>query len=264
MITSTSNPQIKNINSLLRLAKERRRQGLFVAEGRRMCEEAPLSRVEKVYISESYVGEYGLERWEDVPVEITSDDVFRSLSDTKTPQGILALVRQDSRSAQELIDSLPEKPLVICLENLQDPGNLGTILRTAEGAGVDAVFMSKDCVDLYSPKVTRSTMGAMYRMPVGIAAGEDDFLRILSSLQGKGIVCYAAIIEESVLYTTPDYRKGTAFLIGNEGNGLTPQTIALCDGRIRIPMAGKLESLNASVAASLLMYEAARQRNNWH
>ena len=138
-----------------------------------------------------------------------------------------------------------EHPLFLVLEDLQDPGNMGTIFRTAEGAGVDGIFMSTNCVDIYNPKTIRSTMGSVYRVPFVIAPDLQD---VFAWFKKQGIRSYAAHVG------------GTAFLIGNEGNGLTDATAGQADCLIRIPMKGQLESLNAGVAAAILMYEASRQR----
>ena len=240
MITSSSNAQIKNITALQKLSKERKRQGLFVAEGRKMCLEAPRQLMEKLYVTESYAAENSLEEFAGVSVELVKDSVFHAMAETKTPQGILALMKREDRRLSDVLAGEKEAPLILALENLQDPGNLGTILRSSEGAGVSAVLLSPGCVDIYSPKVTRSTMGSLFRVPFVLS---EDFLW-----------------EKSRVYTEPDYASPCAFLIGNEGNGLSHEAVALADERIRIPMGGKLESLNASVAASLLIYEARRQR----
>jgi TrmH family RNA methyltransferase len=143
------------------------------------------------------------------------------------------------------------------LESIQDPGNLGTMLRTGEGAGVAAVIANKTTVDLYSPKTIRSTMGSIYRIPFLVA---EDFGQAILEGKRRGVRFYAAHLKGSVCYDKPDYRHATGFLIGNEGNGLTPETASLADAYIRIPMEGKVESLNAAAAAAILMYEANRQR----
>lgn len=150
-----------------------------------------------------------------------------------------------------------EKPLLLLLENLQDPGNLGTILRTAEGAGVTGVILSKGCVDLYNPKTIRSTMGSVYRVPTLYT---EDLRETVELLKAHGIRSFAAHLKGVNFYDQENYRGGTAFLIGNEGNGLTEELTEQADTLIRIPMEGKLESLNAGVASAILMYEAYRQR----
>ena len=140
---------------------------------------------------------------------------------------------------------------------VSESGNLGTMLRTGEGAGVSGIIMSRDTVDLYNPKVIRSTMGSIYRVPFYYA---DDFAAAVHQVQQAGVSVYAAHLRGKNSYACQDYTKGTAFLIGNEGNGLREETAELADCYIRIPMEGKVESLNAAVASSILMYEAHRQR----
>ena len=189
------------------------------------------------------------------PLEILSDNVFGHVSDTKTPQGILCIVKQMEYHLETLLKV--ENPHFVVLDNLQDPGNLGTIVRTAEGAGVDAVFMSKDCVDIYNPKTIRSTMGSIYRVPFIYI---EDIPSLLQILRGKGIQSYAAHLDGKNAYDREDYCGGTAILIGNEGNGLRDEVVKNADVLVRIPMCGKVESLNAAIAASLFMFEVFRQR----
>lgn len=255
MITSTSNPQIKNLQQLRKKAKLRDEQGVFLAEGVKMYLEAPPESIRKVYVSKSLYDERGAAFCGGHDAEILDDRVFAAASDTKTPQGVICLVEQRRCRLEELLSS--EHPFLMVLENIQDPGNLGTILRTAEGAGADGVILSRDCVDIYNPKTIRSTMGSVYRVPFLYA---DSLPDILARLKERGIRTYAAHLQGKAFYDQEDYRQGTAFLIGNEGNGLTDSLSRLADEKILLPMHGKLESLNAAVAASILMYEVSRQR----
>ena len=274
MITSTSNSKVKNITALLKKSKERTRQGVFLVEGPKMFWEVPKERIEQVFVSESFFAKNETRLASDrhyYEAEIVKDSVFDAMSDTKTPQGVIAVVKQFAYTLGDLLKvesgetanygkevaAVSSAPLLLLLEDLQDPGNLGTILRTAEGAGVTGIVMSEGCVDIYNPKVIRSTMGAALRMPFVYA---DDFCATMKQLQKRGISIYAAYLSGSVEYTEPDYRSAAAFLIGNESRGLKQETAEKADASIRIPMAGKVESLNAAVAASLLAYEAARQR----
>lgn len=258
MITSTGNPKIRSLVNLKRKAKERNARDVFLAEGIKMFQEVPADRLEEVFASDSFAkspaGSAALARVS-VPAEIVSDSVFQFLSDTQSPQGILAVVRQMHYTMDDL--SGP-RPLLVILENLQDPGNLGTIVRTAEGAGVTGILCGKGTADIYSPKVTRSTMGSIFRVPFLYS---EDLPADIRHLKAGGIAVYAAHLQGSVPYCEPDYTGGTAFLIGNESRGLTEEISSLADGCIRIPMHGKVESLNAAVSASILMYEACRQRD---
>ncbi len=256
MITSTSNSQVKRLLLLQKKAKARNEEKVFVVEGLRMFAEVPKERVEKVYISETLYSRKKHDlNLQNFPFEILSDSVFKHVSDTQTPQGILCIVKQSKQELDQLL--CIENPHFVVLENLQDPGNLGTIVRTAEGAGADAVFMSNDCVDIYHPKTIRSTMGSIYRMPFIYI---EETLTLLEKFRQKGILSYAAHLNGKNTYDMEDYRKGTAILIGNEGNGLTEEVSEYADIRVRIPMKGQVESLNAAVAASVLMFEVARQR----
>ena len=218
--------------------------------------EVPIEQVEKVYVSESFFNKKKQEmKLEKFSYEILSDSVFQHVSDTKTPQGILCVVRQKEYEVKDFLNI--ENPHFMVLDNLQDPGNLGTIVRTAEGAGVHAVFLSKESVDIYNPKTIRSTMGSIYRMPIIYI---EDLNELLDIFKQKGIKSYAAHLEGSNTYDKEDYSSGTAILIGNEGNGLREEISNNADVWVRIPMEGKVESLNAAIAASILMFEVYRQR----
>lgn len=254
VITSTSNNQVRQLALLQKKSKERTARDVFVVEGIKMFREVPRERLVHTYVSESFY-QKNQELFSDLPqVTLLSDRVFESVSDTKTPQGLLCLVRQYH---YELQDLMGERPLIMVLENIQDPGNLGTILRTAEGAGVTGILLSDGCVDIYNPKVIRSTMGSVYRMPFYYSGSlREDLL----SLKERGVSVYAAHLKGVSWHDSQDYCAPSAFLIGNESRGLTPETASLADTYIRIPMCGRVESLNAAVAASILMYEANRQR----
>lgn len=258
MITSAQNTQVKNIIKLNQKVKARREQKLFVAEGRKMFLEAPEEWVSQVFVSESFSQDGELmAQVEKYPYEIVKDSVFRQMCDTKTPQGILTVLKLPTWSEDDVLAG--GNPLVMVLEDLQDPGNAGTILRTGEGAGVSGVFLTKTCVDITNPKVIRATMGSVYRIPFLYV---EDVVSLKQQLQDRGIRFFAAHLQGKNSYDREDYKGGTAFLIGNEGKGLTDQAAEAADCLIRIPMCGQVESLNAAMAAGILMYEAARQRRN--
>jgi len=249
MITSPSNARVKEIVRLCSSGAERSAAGVFIAEGPRMVLEAPPEDLVEVYASTSY-----LSRCEapPVPFEEVTDEVYRKMSDTRSPQGILALVRQ---KRYELGDLLTGRPLLI-LEHVQDPGNLGTMLRTGEGAGIGGVLADRETVDRYNPKVVRSTMGSLYRVPFVVT---EDLKAAIRDLKAADYRVFAAHLRGNVSYDEIRYSGRSAFLIGNEGNGLTDETAALADMYIRIPMEGKVESLNAAVSAAILLYECYRQ-----
>ncbi len=256
MITSVNNGQVKNIIQLNQKTKARREQGLFVAEGRKMFGEAPADWIEKVYVSETLTSDPALmEQVEKLPYDIAADSVFRQMSDTQTPQGILTVLRRPSYTLEDILGG--KNPLVMVLEDLQDPGNAGTILRTGEGAGVSGVLLTRTCVDITNPKVIRSTMGSVYRIPFLYV---ESVVSLTQELKKHNIRTFAAHLKGRNSYDQESYTGGTAFLIGNEGKGLTEEAANSADCLIRIPMCGKVESLNAAMASGILMYEAARQR----
>ena len=261
LITSANNQQMKNITALLKKAKERRSRQEFVVEGPRMVFEAPAAWVRHVYVSEHFYEDPASRQklldfcGSSVPWDLVADGVLKSVSDTQTPQGVMALVQMPSYELSDLLDG-PRTHLLI-LESIQDPGNLGTMLRTGEGAGATGIIMNKTTTDLFNPKTIRSTMGSIYRMPFYIA---EDLEETIAFLKGQGVRLYAAHLKGEESYDRPDYTGPCAFLIGNEGNGLTDETAALADTYIRIPMEGQVESLNAAISATLLMYECHRQR----
>lgn len=287
MITSISNQRIKRLVQLQEKSRLRNKEGVFAAEGLKMFEEAPVERLEEIYIQESFgkaLSEYAANGKKDrvlaesgheekvilklrqcmekgITIEQVTDEVFKKAADTKSPQGILFIIKQLSYSPEILVKNALKKketegrpPLFLLLEDIQDPGNLGTMLRTAEGAGADAVIMSKGCVDIYNPKTIRSTMGSLYRVPFLYT---EDLPTEIIRLQKNGIKVYAAHLLGQKYFDEMDYRGGSAFLIGNEGNGLKKETADKADVYVKIPMEGKLESLNAGIAAALLMYQAA-------
>lgn len=256
MITSTGNSQVKRLLQLQKKSKARNEEKVFLVEGLRMFMEVPEERVQKVYISETLYNKKKQElKLEKFSIEVLSDAVFQHVSDTKTPQGILCVVNQKEYDLEAVLNA--ENPHFMVLDNLQDPGNLGTIVRTAEAAGVDAVFLSKESVDIYNPKTIRSTMGSIYRMPIIYV---EDLQELLERFKQKEIKSYAAHLEGKNTYDKEDYQRGTAILIGNEGNGLREEISRSADVWVRIPMEGKVESLNAAIAASVLMFEVYRQR----
>ena len=228
-----------------------------------MVSEVPADLLVKIYMSErfrnnnsEYVKELVKKQGiSDDSIEIVADNVFDRMSQTQTPQGIMAVVRMKDNS---LSDMLLGNPLLILVENLQDPGNLGTIIRMGEGAGVTGVIMSPNTVDIYNPKTIRSTMGSIFREPFIYV---QDFGEAVSECQKSGVKVYAAHLDGKNTYLGEDYSTPTAFLIGNEGNGLTDDITKQADTLIRIPMEGEVESLNAAIACTILTYEAVRQRN---
>ena len=264
MITSTSNQYVKEVVKLLKKSKLSSQAGVFLGEGIRMIQEVPEGRLVKLYVTEAFYkkNKTEIDTWmkrnAGIKPELVSDTVFTYMADTKTPQGVLGIVKQAEYKLETILEnSGAGSQFLLVLDNLQDPGNLGTIFRTAEAAGVSGIIMSKDCVDIYNPKTIRSTMGAIYRMPFLYV---EDLEAALDELKKKEIRMYAAHLEGKNTYDKENYCGGTAFLIGNEGNGLRQEIAECADCWIRIPMEGQVESLNAAIAASVLMFETQRQR----
>lgn len=260
MITSTSNQKVRQVVQWQTKAKERRKDGVFLAEGFKMFEEAPQDWIVEVYLSEGSLDKarehtYIWKKLTRTGYELVGEEVFRRMSDTQTPQGILTVLRQPKYSVDELLSK--PNPLLVVLEDLQDPGNLGTIIRTGEGAGITGVIMSERTVDIFNPKVIRATMGSVYRVPFVYV---DDMQEILQKMHNAGVHTYAAHLQGTTYYDSFSFKKPTAFLIGNEGNGLKKETADMADSYLKIPMEGQVESLNAAIATALLMYEAHRQR----
>ena len=259
VISSMSNAQVKNLNLLQRKAKEREAQGVFIIEGIKMFEEARADNLlKKTYVCESLFRELISNQpdyFDGLDYEIVTDAVFKEVSETKTPQGIMGMVNVAHYSLERILSD-PNACLLL-LEDIRDPGNLGTMLRTAEGAGVTGIILSDSSVDIYNPKVVRATMGSIYRVPFYQAK---DFYEVLAQVKVWGIEIYAAHLQGIPYDTEGSFQKRCALLIGNEANGLTKEASDLADTLIKIPMEGRVESLNAAVAAAILMYETARQR----
>ncbi len=261
IITSATNEKIKNVIKLKDKAKARKEAGLFVVEGINIFVELDKGSVEEVFVSESFADKYMSDDSEydnirqlatgQLSYQLVSDKVMTKMSDTVTPQGIIALVRMQDTSVESVLKNVGDKSTVLVLDRLQDPGNMGTIIRTAEAAGVDLIVASADSVDVYNPKVTRATMGGILRMPIVVSANITD---VIKTLQDNEYTAYAAHLkgEDITNYKLADKR---VFLIGNESKGLSDEVSNMADELIKIPMQGQIESLNAAVAAAILMYQ---------
>ena len=256
MITSVDNQTVKNIVRLLKGSKYRNQESTYIIEGLRLYKDCKASDIICTYVTEDFRDKYP-DVIKGEHVEIVSDKVMKHITDTKTPQGILATVKMNKLSVDDITFANDDKPLaLLALENIQDPGNLGTIIRMAEGAGLSGVIMSKDTVDIYNPKVVRSTMGSIFRVPFTYveSLGEE----IIKLKEAGNSIC-AGHLDGVNLYSC-DFRKGVVVLIGNEGNGLSKSISDIADSKIKIPMYGEVESLNAAMAATIISYEILRQR----
>jgi TrmH family RNA methyltransferase len=252
-ITSSSNALCRHVRKLLENKRYRRECGEFVLEGRRLWEDALLSGLSprQVLLSEQ-VAEESLPAFEAVcsNVCILSESALRACGDTVSPQGLVALFPFPERRR----DTLPRKSVLLC--SLQDPGNVGMIIRTAEAFGLEEVMASADCPDFYAPKVLRATMGGVFRMPVRTVEHAEE---MVSALQAEGVPVYAAALCESARPLAEiDLTGDCCLLIGNEGNGLPKELVARCNGALAIPMSGKAQSLNAAMAAGIFIYEMTR------
>jgi TrmH family RNA methyltransferase len=257
MITSNQNSKIKRIRALLGRAKERREAGMFVVEGVRLVEEAVKGdwRLETVLFDKS-LSERGMSqveglRLQGVEVEEVSEPLMKSLSETETPQGILAIV-QFPITQLPITNSLN---FVLIPDQIRDPGNLGTLLRSAAATGVQAVLIPPETTDAFSPKVLRAGMGAHFRVPIR-EMGWDEIREVCKS---AGLQVYLADMNGKSCWET-DFHQPLALIIGGEADGASDEARKLAMQKISIPMAGDVESLNAGVAGSVLMFEVVRQR----
>lgn len=254
-LTSKDNKLIKTAVKLKKSAKFRKKTGLFVAEGVRICVDAMLSGVviDTLFVTkaaaEKNAAEYEkLSQYSKNTFTVTPE-LFGYISDTQSPQGFLGLIKTLDKSCQ--FDTIKVNGKFIALDNMQDPNNMGTVLRSCEAFGVTGVIMSADCCDVFSPKVVRGSMGAVFRLPFIICDTIADYLEAHPQLNS-----YAAVVDsDAEPLTEVKFDLPCVAVIGNEGNGLKPQTIDSCNHRITIPMGGKAESLNASAAAAVLIWE---------
>ena len=265
VITSSSNSKIKKVSSLLKKPSLRKKENVYVVEGLRMVTEAPRQDIVSVYVSSELLSQDNKKdnislflddcKKKCVEINVIAPSLLKNISETVTPQGVVAIVKR--RDDEDFRD----KCTFLILEDIQDPGNLGTLIRTAEAAGIDMVIMSEGCVDLYNPKVIRSTMGTIYRIPYLVCKDRAGFTDIIKELKTNGVKIYGGCLTDSKRYTDADMTGKCGIVIGNEGNGITEDTLRLIE-KVHIPMKGEIESLNASVAGSILMYEINRQRTN--
>jgi len=259
-ITSNHNLLIKEIKGL-EIRKNREEKGLFIAEGLRFVEESVKEKalIDKIVVSNAFLeGKSGMDVMDRIhniglPCYVVSDKIFKEISDTRTPQGILAVIKKKDALIGDIIKSNNK---IVMLESLQDPGNMGTIIRTADAAGMTGVVLSKGCVDVYNRKVLRSTMGSIFHLPIHRT---DDFIGAINELKAKGIKVYASHLDGNINYYDINDYNNIAVIIGNEANGISDEAAMAADCLIRIPMPGRAESLNASVAAGILMYEVLRK-----
>ena len=245
-ITSLKNPKILAWKAL-KDRKGRKESGCFLVEGRKMVEEALASAfpVAAVLADEERAAEFALP--ENVPVVLMPAHVLAAVCDTKPPQGIAAVVRMEDVPLQG--------KRLVALDGVQDPGNVGTIIRTADAAGFDGVLLSTQCADVFSPKVLRATMGSVFRMGIRVT---DDLSDLLAQLVAEGASVLSSQLDGEPFYQRSPLNERFVLVIGNEGNGVTDEVKAVATHKVKLPMRGGAESLNAAVAAGIMMYELTR------
>ena len=272
-ITSASNTRVKRLTALRRKAKQRREEQVFLLEGERLYMDTPREFLREVYVTEKFLDEKLGGRIPDNGIIVTQE-IMQKVSDTEAPQGVLCVAAMPHYEREDLLgrggcpdqggrmrgteNRAAKAPLLLILENIQDPGNLGTMMRTAEAAGATGILMSSGTADLFNPKTVRATMSSIFRMP--FLYTDDLTGEILRLREEDRISVYAAHLKASRPYDEADCSVPCAFLIGNEGNGLTDSAAEAATARVHIPMQGSIESLNAAMAAGILLFEAARQR----
>lgn len=241
VITSVQNEHVKTL-AKLKMKKFRQKMGLFLIEGEHLLTEAHKSdwEIKEIVVQDganapTFIGEY--------PTTIVADNVFQHITDTKTPQGIAAIVKIKSQTWSSANS-------VLLIDSVQDPGNLGTMIRTADAVGFDAVVIGNHSVDLYNEKVIRSTQGSLFHVPIFQA----NLATTILSLKEEGFTVWATSLENAKSYKGVQVNDKMALLMGNEGNGVNQSLIDLADYNVIIPIPGKAESLNVSVAAGILMY----------
>jgi RNA methyltransferase, TrmH family len=256
MITSSHNSKIANIRALMVQARARHAQKAFVVEGVRLAEEALTAGWEaKLVLYTPDLSERGQQVVQgfvarDAQVEQVTSSVLQAVSDTHSPQGVLVVLSMNNLPLPEVLD------FIFIPDGVRDPGNLGTMLRTAAAAGVSAIFLPPGIVDIHSPQVVRSAMGAHFKIPIRDFSWDE----IQQCLNNNHIKVYLADVQRGECYTDVDFRMPLALILGGEAQGAGEQAQRLADGYVTIPMPGGVESLNAGVAAGILLFEVVRQR----
>ena len=254
LITSRDNKFIKLTKSL-HTKQGRDKEGLFIIEGYRNVRDASDKGAKIEFVLASDRCNYDLSPLKKHRIYTLAPKIFDYVSDTVTPQGVMAVCKMEELTFSDI--EMDENSLVVVCENLQDPGNAGTIIRTADAAGAKAVIMTKGSVDIYNPKVTRSVMSSLFSVKVLRNKNIDSVFGFLKNNSIKSVA--GALCEKSVNLFDCDLKGNVAIFIGNEGNGLEEATVKRCDNTVTIPMLGNAESLNASTAAAVMMYEHVRQ-----
>ena len=252
IITSVQNARVKHVVALQQKSSLRREEGLFVVEGQREIEHCVACGYEivELFVVDS-LGYSG-----DIPATVVTQQVYEKMAYRESTEGIIAVAKCKEHRLKDL--HLKENPIVVILESVEKPGNLGAILRTAEAAGVDAVIVCDPLTDLYNPNLIRASIGGVFSVPVAVSTSKE----CIAFLKEHKIRILTAQLQDSYEYYDYDMHGATAIVMGTESTGLSQQWRDAADAHIRIPMLGRLDSLNVSVSAAILMYEAVRQRNS--
>ncbi len=253
-ITAKDNEKIKQYVKILTSKKQREELELFAIEGIKLFDEAVRSNLEitRVFVTEKFLSRYGEERFSEGRYEVyeISEALEKKIASSQTPQGIYAICKKLDKPLK--LDKIENNGCFVALWNLQDPGNIGTIFRVADAMGLSGVILSDNCCDVYNMKTIRSAMGSLFRMPF-LITDMDDFLS-----SGK-LVSYAAVVDSDAKKINDiKFGNNSVVVIGNEGNGLSAGQVSACDERITIPMKGSAESLNAAMAATVIIWEMTK------
>ena len=257
MINSTSNKQVKRVSNLRDKAKARREEGVYVAEGLRMCREYKPDDVEILYITESFGKQEENKKWlRGFKFEIVTDEVMHYMADTKTPQGVLAVAKQKKCTMEDILKKTSTPKLIMILENIQDPGNLGTIIRLADWFGIEHIFCSAGTADVYNPKTVQATMGALARVKVHYCS----LPQLIESL--TDIPVYGTFLNGNIIYTESLSAHGL-IVMGNEGKGVSLEVEKLINNKLYIPNYPQeretSESLNVAIATAVVCSEFRRR-----
>ena len=256
MITSDKNKIIKDILKL-KQKKQGDITGNFYIEGERIIDEIPSNiEIKKYIFSEKFYKDLkNKEKYKKIDNIVVSDSVFKKISDTINPQGIMAICSMPKNNINSI--KIKENKVFVILDRICDPGNMGTIIRTAEALGIDSIFLSKGCVVLYNPKVIRATMGAIFHIPIIQGC---DISYLITHLKSNNVNIVCTHLDGDKAPYNIDFKKSTAILIGNEANGVLGQYKNEADELVKIPMVGKVESMNASISSAIIFYEVLSQR----
>ncbi|MTI49518.1 TrmH family RNA methyltransferase [Sporosalibacterium faouarense] len=262
-ITSSSNSLIKHVKSLHR-KKARWKSANYFVEGLKAVEEGLISKADIeffLYSDALFDINGGCELFDEIKnfenAYNIPDKLLNEISDTENPQGIIAVVKFKLSSLKDVV--LKNNNFLVILDELRDPGNMGTIIRTADALGANGIVVTKGCVDVFNPKTIRSTMGSIFHIPL---AFEGDIEDIIASLKKEEIKIISTSLESSDYCYNIDFKQDFALIIGNEASGVSDRVIEISDYSTKIPMKGEAESLNAAIASGIVMYEASRQRQD--